>query len=68
MKGSLPVHDTARHNTAVYCASILLVALITAGLCTSAVYLLGVTHETSSANAFSLVLLITFTTRSIGDE
>jgi hypothetical protein len=68
MKGSLPVHDTARHTTAAYCASILLVALITAGLCASAVYLLGVTHETSSANAFSLVLLITFTSRSIGDE
>ena len=68
MKGSLPVHDTARYNTAVYCASILLVTLVTAGLCASAVYLLGVTHETSSANAFSLVLLITFTTRSIGDE
>eukprot|EP01044_Picomonas_judraskeda_P000945 COSAG03_NODE_48_length_16512_cov_10.183818_2_plen_310_part_00 len=68
MKGSLPVHDTARHNTAAYCASILLVTLITAGLCASAVYLLGVTHETSSANAFSLVVLITFTSRSIGDE
>jgi hypothetical protein len=68
VKGWLPVHDTlAWHGATVQCTSVM-VATLMAGVCASAVYLLGGTQETSRVNAFSLVVLVTLTSRSIYDE
>ena len=67
MQRSLPVHDTASHGATGACTSVLFATLV-ATVCVSAVYLLGGTQETSSLNAFSLVVLVTLTSRSICDE